>query len=200
MEKTKLNDLIALSIANAMSYGEYRTLAQNHSENGSSSGSNQSEAFVNYTKLGHTRMKRLDKTVKISEEIITAVQAIEKKTTWLVISETWCGDAGHALPIFNKLAALNDNIDLKVVLRDENKDLMNQFLTNGGMSIPKMVQVQEDEVTATWGPRPSAATALVNEFKAEHGGLTPEFKEDLQGWYNKDKGQNIASDLAGLLA
>lgn len=200
METTKTNELIATSIDKAMSYQAYRELTQKHVENGSSSGPDQSEAYVNYTKLGHARMKRLDKTVKISEEISAAIQAVKKKTTWLVISETWCGDAGHALPVINKLAEINENIELKIVLRDENIELMNQFLTNGGKSIPKLVQVQNDEVTATWGPRPSTATTLVNEYKAAHGGLTPEFKEELQGWYNKDKGQTIAGDIASLSA
>ncbi len=199
METTKTNTLIADSLKTAMSYQEYRTLAINHVANKSSSGPDQSEAFVNYTKLGDARMRRLDKTVKISEESNQTIARSNKKTTWLVISETWCGDAAHALPVINKLADLNAHIDLKVVLRDEHVDLMNQFLTNGGMSIPKLIQVQNGEVTATWGPRPSTATVLVDAFKAEHGGLTPEFKESLQGWYNKDKGQTIASDIAGLI-
>lgn len=200
MEITKSNELIATSIDKAMRYQAYRELTQKHVENGSSSGPDQSEAYINYTKLGHARMKRLDKTVKISEEVSAAIQAVKKKTTWLVLSETWCGDAGHALPVLNKLAELNDNIELKIVLRDDNIELMNQFLTNGGMSIPKLIQVQNNEVTATWGPRPSTATNLVNEYKAKHGSLTPAFKEELQGWYNKDKGQTIAGDIASLSA
>jgi len=200
METKDTTQLISTSIDKAISYNEYRVLTQNHVENASSSGPDQSEAFVNYTKLGHARMRRLDKTVKISEEIIAAVKAVNVKTTWLIISETWCGDAGHALPVINKLADLNDNIELKIVLRDENLELMDQFLTNGGRSIPKLIQVQDENVTATWGPRPSTATVMVNEFKAANGGLTPAFKESLQGWYNKDKGQTIAGDIATLLA
>ena len=60
-----------------------------------------------------------------------------------------------------------------------------------------------DEVTGdvfnSYGPRPSNATQLVNEYKAKHGLLTPEFKEDLQHWYNKDKGNNTQKDLIELL-
>lgn len=199
METKKINSIIADSLKTAISYEDYRTLTEKHVADKSSSGPIQTEDFVNYTKLGDARMRRLDKTIKISEEIIATIQAVSKKTTWLVITATWCGDAGHALPVINKLAALNDHIELKVALRDQHLDLMNQFLTNGGMSIPKLIQIEEDVVTATWGPRPSTATVMVNEYKATHGGLTPEFKESLQGWYNKDKGQTIASDISGLL-
>lgn len=199
METTKTNTLISDSLKIAMSYQDYRTLTIDHVANKSSTGPDQSEDFVNYTKLGDARMRRLDKTVKISEEIQAVVKSVSTKKTWLVITESWCGDAAHALPVINKMADLNDNIDLKIVLRDENVALMNQFLTNGGMSIPKLIQIKDDAVTATWGPRPSTATVLVNDFKEAHGGLTPEFKESLQVWYNKDKGQTIASDIASLL-
>ena len=100
----------------------------------------------------------------------------------------------------NKLAELNPNIDLKIVLRDENLDLMNLFLTNCAQSIPKLVTLDSEshEVKGEWGPRPSAATKMVEDYKTEHGKLTPEFKEDLQVWYNKDKGQNILEDLVSL--
>ena len=39
---------------------------------------------------------------------------------------------------------------------------------------------------------------MVEAYKKEHGKLTPEFKEDLQKWYNQDKGQSILSDLQAI--
>ncbi len=87
------------------------------------------------------------------------------------------------------------------MLRDENEGLMNSFLTNGGKAIPKLIAIdgESGKVMNTFGPRPSVATSLVNEYKAEHGTLTPEFKQDLQVWYNKDKGQSTIEDLLELL-
>ena len=91
-------------------------------------------------------------------------------------------------------------IDFKVVLRDENLDLMNAFLTNGSMSIPKLIVIDNDtNEISSWGPRPSIATQMVNDYKKEHGALTPEFKEDLQLWYNKDKSQNVIENLQQLI-
>jgi hypothetical protein len=86
-------------------------------------------------------------------------------------------------------------------MRDEHPKLMDAFLTNGSRSIPKLIafDTQFGEIIGDWGPRPSVATALVNDYKAKHGELTPEFKQDLQLWYNKDKGINIIEDLAGLI-
>ena len=146
-------------------------------------------------------MKRWDKTLKVSEESMQNIQKFNKKITWIVIAESWCGDAAHVIPVINKVAELNDNIDLSLVLRDENPDLMDAFLTNGGKSIPKLVAIDNESgnVVNTFGPRPSVATKLVSDFKAEHGIITPEFKQDLQVWYNKDKGQSTIQDLVGLL-
>ncbi|WP_179315939.1 thioredoxin family protein [Winogradskyella undariae] len=196
-----LNNIISESLKNSMTYAEYRTLVTSLVDEKSNTGSEKTEALAEYTQLNDRRMRRWDKTGKVSEEMKSKIQDSDKKITWLVISESWCGDAAHIMPIINKVAELNDAIDYKVVLRDENEALMDQFLTNGGKSIPKLVMLDSEtnEVLNTFGPRPTVATKLVQDYKAEHGKLTPEFKEDLQRWYNKDKGQSTIEDLVNLL-
>ncbi|NRR90004.1 thioredoxin family protein [Winogradskyella undariae] len=196
-----LNNIISESLKNSMTYAEYRTLVTSLVDEKSNTGSEKTEALAEYTQLNDRRMRRWDKTGKVSEEMKSKIQDSDKKITWLVISESWCGDAAHIMPIINKVAELNDAIDYKVVLRDENEALMDQFLTNGGKSIPKLVMLDSEtnEVLNTFGPRPTVATKLVQDYKAEHGKLTPEFKEDLQRWYNKDKGQSTIEDLVHLL-
>ena len=198
---TELKNIIAESLAKATSYQEYRTVVQTLAEVGKSTGESQTEDLANYTKLNDRRMKRLDKTTKLTEEAIAKVKAYRGDVTWLVLTESWCGDAAQTMPVINKVAELSDNITLKVVLRDDNEALMNEFLTNGGKSIPKLIVIDNisGNVITDWGPRPSKATKLVNDYKAEHGKLTPEFKEDLQVWYNKDKGQNTVEDLLKLV-
>ncbi|EDP71114.1 hypothetical protein FBALC1_01482 [Flavobacteriales bacterium ALC-1] len=196
-----MDTIISESLKNAILYSEYRNLVSDLVEKKSTTGNEKTEALVNYTILNDRRMKRWDKTVKISEEMTSKIEKFNKKVTWLVISESWCGDAAHIMPVINKAVELNDNIDYKIVLRDENDALMDQFLTNGGKAIPKLIMIDNETnaVIDTFGPRPTVATNLVNDYKAEHGSLTPEFKEDLQRWYNKDKGQSTLEDLVNLL-
>jgi len=196
-----INNIIEDSLKNTMSYDEYRNLVSELVESESTTGTEKTEALVNYTMLNNRRMKRWDKTIKVSEEAATKIKAYNKDTTWLVLTESWCGDAAHLMPVMNKIADLNDHIDFKVVLRDENEELMNAFLTNGGKSIPKLIAIDNASgtVLGSYGPRPSTATKLVNDYKETHGALTPEFKEDLQRWYNKDKGQTTIQDLLKLL-
>jgi len=188
------------SLKNSLSYEDYRQLVEKLLKEGKSTSEMDSDALVNYSKLNHSRMKRLDKTVKLSVEVIEKIESIKSPIQWIVITEGWCGDAAQNLPIINKLAELNKNITLKIVLRDKNEDLMNRFLTNGGKAIPKLIHIENDfSKLESWGPRPSVATEMVNDFKLKNGSLTPEFKKDLQIWYNKDKGESTIQDMLSFL-
>ena len=98
-------------------------------------------------------MKRLDKTIQLSEKTNSYTKALKKSVTWLVLTEGWYGDAAQVLPVINKIASLSDFIDLKIILRDEHEELMNKFLTNGSKSIPKLVAIDENKkVIYSWGP------------------------------------------------
>ncbi|OED37713.1 thioredoxin [Flavobacteriaceae bacterium (ex Bugula neritina AB1)] len=194
-----MQELIESGLQNSYSYQEYRTLVSDLLKDGLSTGQEQSEALTNYSTLNNRRMKRLDKTIKIGTivEDVFSNMLLSDKITWLVLTEGWCGDAAQSLPVINKLAELNEKIDLRIIFRDENDELMNNFLTNGSKSIPKLIAYNNEtkEVLGSWGPRPSIATKMVIDYKAEHGTLDPEFKQDLQVWYNENKGKNIVEDL-----
>lgn len=196
-----INALIEKGIQNSYSYQEYRILVNKLVAEGKSTGHEQSEVFANYSMLNDRRMKRLDKTLKFDHMVNEAFSEVTTNVTWLVLTEGWCGDAAQSLPVINKLSLLNDGIDVRIISRDDHDELMSNFLTNGGKAIPKLIVFDNNrkEVLGSWGPRPSIAMQMVNNYKAEHGSLDPQFKEDLQGWYNKDKGKNIAEDLLKLL-
>lgn len=194
------NKIIVDSLLKSISYQTYRNTIKDLIIQGKSTGPNQSDELLNYSKLNDKRMDRLDKTLKISEETNSALSQFNKNFTFLVISEGWCGDAAQVLPVLNKIAENSSNIDLKIVLRDENEDLMNEFLTNNSKSIPKIIILDsENNVINSWGPRPSIATKMVLDYKTAHGVLDANFKKDLQLWYNKDKGQNTQTDIIELL-
>lgn len=189
------------SSAQAISYVGYRELVQSLVNAGKSTGPIQTETYVHYTALNHRRMKRWDKMLQLDQQEQNTLQQLDHGVTWLVLTESWCGDAAPALPVMNALAQHSSYIDLKILLRDEHPELMEHFLTKGAMSIPKLIQWEPSskKVTGTWGPRSAKATELVTSFKAQNGQLTPEFREDLQKWYNMDKGKSIKTELLELL-
>ena len=194
-----MKQLIAKILENAISYPKYRTLVHDLLSVGKSTGPIQSEALTNYSLLNDRRMKRLDKTIKISDETKAVFKSITEKQTWLVLTEGWCGDAAQNLPVIQKLAAENENIALKIVLRDEYLELMDLFLTNGGRSIPKVIVLDtQNNVQHTWGPRPTLATEMMTDYKAKNGSIDDQFKQDLQVWYNKNKGQSVQEDFVNM--
>lgn len=194
------NSFIKNSLNNTISYSAYRNLIKNLITAEKSTGIEQSEERLTFSILNDKRMDRLDKTLKISTETQNSLENLSKAYTFLAITEGWCGDAAQILPIINKVAEASNKIDFKIVLRDENEDLMNQFLTNGSKSIPKILILdQENNLVDSWGPRPAVATKMVVDYKAQNGSIDEEFKKNLQVWYNNDKGNNTQNELLSLL-
>ncbi len=199
--KRMKNQLIKDSLEKAITYKSYRSLIKKLLIEEKSTGNIQNDDMLNYSALNDKRMDRLDKTIKIAEETVSSLNQINNNYILLAIAEGWCGDAAQVLPVIHKIIESSSKIDLKIVLRDENELLMNQFLTNGGKAIPKIILLDETyNVINSWGPRPSIATQMVNDYKESNGGLDAEFKKNLQVWYNKDKGKNIQSDIIELFA
>lgn len=200
MEKTKVTDVSVIkeTLANALTYSEY---LEGIEEVLKAEAKTDEEIMIqDYTKLNTVRIKRLDRTQKVSQEAQNKIKSISKNLYWIVITEGWCGDAAHSVPVLNKLSELNSNIEMKLILRDENLELMDRYLTNGGRSIPKLIvyDPNAEEVLGTWGPRPTEATNLIEEYRAEHGVIDEKIREQLQVWYNKDKGNGVIKDVLNL--
>ena len=195
-----MKQIIEKSLKNSYTYEAFKALISNLLAEGKSTGPTQSKDLTNYSLLNERRMKRLDKTTTITKDLVAIIKEINQPQTWLVLTEGWCGDAAQNIPIINKIVAISNCIDFKLVLRDENEGLMNLFLTNSGKAIPKLIALdKENNVLYTWGPRPSEATKMVENHKANQGILDANFKKDLQVWYNKNKGKNIEDDFMKLI-
>ena len=196
-----MNSIITNSISKSCSYNEYRSLIFTYAQEGKTTGLISSPDFINYTKLNESRMHRLDKTIEVTQETKALLENLSKEYIWLVISETWCGDAAQVVPVINKMAEVASKIDLRIVLRDENEDLMNLFLTNGTKSIPKLIIIEKEtgEVIGDFGPRPTQAKQLIIDYKAAHGVVDETAKIELQKWYLADKGVSIQNEINALI-
>jgi hypothetical protein len=196
-----MNDIILKSLVNTYSYEAYRTRLQSLLVEGKTSGDEQSEDLVHYSQLNETRMNRLDKTIEITPEIQLFLANLETEYIWLVLSEGWCGDAAQILPVVNKMAQLSDKVELKIVFRDENPELMDLFLTNDGKAIPKVILVKKNklEMIADWGPRPAEAVRLIVDYKAKFGIVDETAKTELQMWYLHNKGVSTQNEIVSLL-
>ena len=187
-------------IEKSMTYAEYIKLIDDLLLEGKTTGPNQSEAMFNYGKLNRQRMHRLEKTIKLDESLIEKARKINRKMIWLIITEGWCGDAAQNIPMIEKIAAENENIETRYVLRDENLELIDAYLTNDARSIPKLIALDAKtlEEIGTWGPRPQTAMDYFYEMKNQ-GIDKPEMMEKLQRWYLADKERSIQMEFKELL-
>jgi hypothetical protein len=183
-----------------MTFAEYTKLLDDLLDLGMTTGPKQGEEMLHYAKLNRQRMNRLEKTVVLDNAVIDAAQKVNRKMIWLVIAEGWCGDAAQNIPVIEKIAAASANIETRYVLRDENTELIDMFLTNGSRSVPKLIAVEAEtlEVLGTWGARPKEAQKLYEELKVL-GADKESIMEKLQRWYNADKNQAIQSEFLELL-
>ncbi|MFV8353037.1 thioredoxin family protein [Flavobacterium sp. XS2P14] len=192
---------VAKALFNSHSYLEYRKLVSDLLLEGKSTGSEHSDDLTHYSELNDTRMNRLDKTMIITDENIQQLKNLRGEYIWLVISEGWCGDAAQLLPIINKMTVHSGKIELKIVLRDENEELMKLFLTNKKKSIPIVIVVDKatGSVLGKWGPRPKGATDLITDYKNEFGTIDETAKANLQLWYLHNKGLSTQDELINLM-
>lgn len=150
-------------------------------------------------KLNLHRTQKWLKIFKPSQELIDTVTLINSPQNWMVITESWCGDSAQSLPIIVKTADLNPRINLKIILRDSNPNIMDRYLTNGTKSIPKLIAFDEKGTELfLWGPRPAEAKNLIMKLKNE-GLEKSEINKQLHLWYAKNKGTAMEKELISLI-
>jgi Thioredoxin len=194
--------IIAKALFNSHSYLEYRKLMADLLKDGKSTAVEQTQERTHYSELNESRMRRLDKTMRITDENGAKLKALTKRYIWLVLSESWCGDAAQILPILHKMEVESmGKIEMTLVLRDENEMLMNHFLTNKSKAIPKLIVIDKEtgSVVGDWGPRPQGAINLIEAYKAEFGSIDETVKANLQLWYLHDKGLSTQNEIIQLL-
>jgi len=194
MEATTINIKINYQefFDKAISYKEYLSNFQDEIALGEES------PFAQYLPQNWQRQSRLDRKLKLSDELQEAILNIQGELNWLVITEHWCGDASQINPIINKVAeASQGKIQLRFTYRDEDETLINAHLTDGrSKSIPILIQMDNNyELIDTYGPRPAEAQKLVMDILAEGGN----YNIPLHTWYAKDKQKSIQADIVDLL-
>lgn len=196
-----MKNIIQQSIQKGIDYTTYRQLIVDLLKEGKSTGTTENPDYFGFSELNNSRMNRLDKTIKILENHQNQLIKLSKKITFLVISEGWCGDAAQIVPVINKLTNCSENINLKMVIRDDNSELMDLFLTNGNKAIPMLLIINSEtnELISKWGPRPQIARQMVVDYKTLHGVIDADFKVQLQNWYNADKGIEIQNEIMQLM-
>lgn len=158
------------------------------------------EEYLAFTKLNWSRTNRWLKRFEPNAEIKSLIASITEPQHWIVLTEPWCGDAAHSVPQLYQMVRNNPNIDFEIQLRDSDPLLIEDYLTDGSKSIPKLIirnDVGHDKFI--WGPRPAKLQAVFAQMKLEDKTFE-ETKEAMQVWYNEDKGNCLQEELLAALS
>lgn len=171
-----------------MTFGEYMSLTERLVSEKKTTGTEQTADRIELTKLNYQRMKRIYITTELIPEWTELFAKKDIKYKWIVISEPWCGDNANTTPVLAKIAEASETIELRIILRDENPDVMNEYLTDNTKSIPVLIVLDgEFNEICVWGARPAGLQDFVKDFKSMPGYDSDELKKQIQMWYINDK-------------
>ena len=183
-----------------MTIEEYESQFQEILDKKKTSSPYDSEDYLHYVKMNQSRIKRWKKTVEISDKLTKNISNINEPLTLVLITEPWCGDAANSHAIIGKIASDNPNINLVIQNRDAENSEIENYLTNGGKSIPKLIiRDAKGKDLGVWGPRPEGAQELVTHQKTDKDLSLDDRIIQIQKWYNNDKGTSIQEEINNII-
>lgn len=181
------------------SYEEYREYWTTQREQPLDDADAEDRRMHHYLNYNWDRQATVHDAYVPSDELRRAVNAIEEPQLWMVLTEAWCGDSAFLLPVIAEAASLSDDVTLRILLRDDNLDVMDEYLTDGSRSIPKLVAFSEggDELF-TWGPRPAEAAQRFAELREQYDDKKKAIA-DLLEYYKEGGWRGADTELAEML-
>ena len=197
MESPITNDVLSKTI----SFDQYLDLTKSILASTAPVGIYQNEKTFRYTRSNLERMNKVLTEMVLNQKLYNLLGEIKDEWLWLVISEPWCGDASWGTPALYIISTACENIDFRILLRDENPEIMKNYQTAGSDSIPKLVCLRKKDLKelGTWGPRPASLHKIVMAFK---NGVDFDYKESvrqLHAWYDEDMTKSIQNELIDLI-
>lgn len=185
----------------AYDYRSFNQKVNSLFEEGRSTNDDNSESMLNYTRLNIRRTDRWDKRAKLTDELKARLAEFPVPMSWLVITEGWCGDSAQILPFLHKMEEASSDLSLHIILRDEHPEVMDEFLTDGARSIPKIIALNSDnlEILGSWGPRPSKVQQVYMDERNNPAIENQKASENLHLWYARDKGSTLQEEFTLLL-
>jgi len=140
----------------------------------------------------------LARRAETPHSVVRDIESVGGAWHLLVLTEDWCGDAVNTLPVLAAISNRARNLDLRILSRDANPDLMDAHLTGRSRSIPLVIVLDSQYVErAWWGPRPAPLQGWVVDAGRA---LTPEERyRAVRQWYARDRGTTTLTELLATL-
>ena len=154
--------------------------------------------FIESAQKNRDFWRGVRRTARVAPDLQERARAVSGVWHLLVLAEDWCGDAVNTVPVVAGLIERAPQIDLRVLQRDSNPDIMDAHLTRGSRSIPVVMVLDAGYCErAWWGPRPSLLQAWY--YAEGHAAAAADRSRHNRGWYARDRGRSTAAEVLQLL-
>lgn len=195
-----MSDNVIERLAGGLTYSEYLSAWRDNLKTPVSGLDKDARKMLHYVRYNLERHDRVIKEYTPSDELASAAASIVDPQIWMVLTEHWCGDAAFAMPIIAAAAGKSDHVELRIVYRDQNLDLMDRYLTNGSRSIPKLVAFDpQGGELFQWGPRPEKLQTIRQDL-VDQGVESGEIIMRLVQWYEEGNWVETDRELADLIS
>jgi hypothetical protein len=181
---------------NGLSYNDFLLFTENILAQKEQTTPYNDKFYLSYTDANFKRRKKVLDNILLNKKLYNELTENIQQWTWVILDEPWCGDASFTVPIFRamEIASLGE-ITIRIFARDSYPEIMEQYLTNNGKAIPKLICLDKNlKELGTWGPRPTALAELVTSWKPENLDINEKIKRTHR-WYIKDNGESVQKEF-----
>jgi hypothetical protein len=157
------------------------------------------DEFIEKAEANQELWRSMRRRAQAPADLVERIRSLTARRHLLVLSEDWCGDAVNTVPYLARLAEAVPQLDLRVLERDQNLDLMDAHLTGTARAIPvAMVLDEEYRELGWWGSRPEPLQRWVKSEEAQQLSKDDRYQE-MRRWYARDQGRTTLEEIARLL-
>jgi hypothetical protein len=136
---------------------------------------------------------------QVSDAEVARATATGRAWHLLVLVEDWCGDGVNTVPVLVRLTERAPNVDLRILPRDANLDLMDMHLTGGARSIPIVLVLDAAyQERGYWGPRPHELQTWVKT-AGQLLDKADRYRE-VRRFYARDHGASTVREIVDVMA
>lgn len=152
------------------------------------------EAFLATATAQQEMWQQVRRRATVPPDLLERARAIPGRWHLLALVEDWCGDAFNTIPVVAALADQVEALDLRLLRRDANPDLMDAHLSGTARSIPVVMLLDGAyRERGWWGPRPAP---LQTWFLSTAQDLPKaERYREIRRFYARDRGRTTLDEI-----
>ncbi len=157
------------------------------------------DTFVAHAKERRAQWVALTEGAVVPAEAVRAVTGIAAPLRVLIVAIDGCSDSVNSLPYIARLLGHAPSVQVRVVLPDAGRRVMERYRTpDGRAATPTLIVLDAaDHVVGCWVERPTVLQDLA--IAARAAGTLDRYQQTKQQWYDTDRGVSISTEVAAVI-